>query len=78
MNAHDTPSGISRVERVEVAQIPPDLTQAGPVIVHLDPALAGTTYEEIASIMGIPVGTVKSRLFRARAALRAGIEALGG
>lgn len=34
-------------------------------------------YEQIAEMLDIPVGTVKSRLFRARAALREKIEALG-
>ncbi|MDE0410969.1 MAG: RNA polymerase sigma factor RpoE, partial [Gammaproteobacteria bacterium] len=29
----------------------------------------GMTYEEIASVMGCPVGTVRSRIFRARAAI---------
>jgi RNA polymerase sigma-70 factor (ECF subfamily) len=32
--------------------------------------IEGLTYEEAAQAMDIPVGTVRSRLFRARAALR--------
>ena len=32
--------------------------------------IEGLPYEEIASIVGVPLGTVKSRLFNARAALR--------
>lgn len=31
----------------------------------------GQTYEELAMIFGVPVGTVRSRLFAAREALRA-------
>jgi RNA polymerase sigma-70 factor (ECF subfamily) len=33
-------------------------------------------YDQIAEVLNIPVGTVKSRLFRARAALREAIEAM--
>lgn len=34
----------------------------------------GLDYDQIAEVLGVPTGTVKSRLFRARAALRAAIE----
>jgi len=34
----------------------------------------GMDYDRIALVLGVPLGTVKSRLFRARAALRALIE----
>ena len=38
--------------------------------------LEGMSYEEIAEIMGCPVGTVRSRIFRAREAINAKIEPL--
>ncbi|MBK7403273.1 MAG: sigma-70 family RNA polymerase sigma factor [Phycisphaerales bacterium] len=37
----------------------------------------GLEYEQIAEALDIPIGTVRSRLFRARAALRQAIESLG-
>jgi RNA polymerase sigma-70 factor, ECF subfamily len=35
-------------------------------------------YQQLAEVLEVPIGTVKSRLFRARAALRQAIEARGG
>ncbi len=37
----------------------------------------GLSYEEIAEVMECPVGTVRSRIFRAREAIEKGIAALG-
>ena len=49
--------------------------QARAIIVLRD--LQGLDYADIAEVLGTPIGTVKSRLFRARAALRCGLERLG-
>ena len=38
----------------------------------------GMEYAEIGRVLDLPLGTVKSRLFRARAALRDAIERMGG
>jgi RNA polymerase sigma-70 factor (ECF subfamily) len=46
-------------------QVPPEFRSA---LVLFD--LEGHTYDELAVIEGVPVGTVKSRLFRGRALLR--------
>ena len=40
--------------------------------------LEGLTYEEIATVMDCPVGTVRSRIFRAREALSERLKAVLG
>ncbi len=40
--------------------------------------MQGLDYQEIAEALEVPVGTVKSRLFRARQALRGVVEKMGG
>ena len=40
--------------------------------------LEGFTHEEIGEVLGIPSGTSKARLFRARAALREELAAFAG
>lgn len=40
--------------------------------------LQGLEYEQVAAVLGVPVGTIKSRLFRARLALRQAIERVEG
>lgn len=49
--------------------------QARAILVLRD--LQGLDYADIAEVLGTPIGTVKSRLFRARAALRDALEQLG-
>lgn len=63
-------------ERRQVAQA---LTTLDPeqraILVLRD--VRGLDYEQIARVLGVAVGTVKSRLFRARAALREALESSG-
>ena len=38
--------------------------------------IEGLSYEEIATVMGCPIGTVRSRIFRAREAISARVKPL--
>lgn len=58
--------------RNAISQISPKLQ---PVLVMYD--LQGMSYQEIADVMGCPLGTVKSRLFNARAQLKEMLEERG-
>jgi RNA polymerase sigma-70 factor (ECF subfamily) len=59
--------------RKEIASLPSDLRE---VIILRD--LQGFSYEEIAKIVGCPLGTIKSRLFYARQILREKLSPLLG
>jgi RNA polymerase sigma-70 factor (ECF subfamily) len=70
--------------RVEQAELRTQLLQA---LASLDPDtravlmlrdMQGLEYGQIGEVLGVPVGTVKSRLFRARVALRAALEHIQG
>ena len=75
----DTPEGVTSgkelqetVERA-IAALPEDLRTA--IILR---ELEGMSYEEIAQTMECPVGTVRSRIFRARDAIRKKVGPLTG
>jgi RNA polymerase sigma-70 factor (ECF subfamily) len=73
----EEPSGLRRVEQAELreallrglAGLDPEMRA---VMVLRD--LQDLDYQQIAEVMEVPVGTVKSRLFRARNALRDAVE----
>ena len=73
----DTPEAQLLTEEIKsqvaesIAKLPADLRQA----VTLR-ELEGLSYEEIAEVMDCPIGTVRSRIFRARAAIDAAIAPL--
>jgi RNA polymerase sigma-70 factor (ECF subfamily) len=76
----ETPGPEDRAEQVELA----DAIQAGIETLPADQRIAlvlsdvqGMSYEEIATITGANLGTVKSRLSRARAKLRDYLQASG-
>jgi RNA polymerase sigma-70 factor, ECF subfamily len=70
----DTPESILLSAEIKkkisdtIRKLPPDLRQAI-VLRELD----GLTYEEIAQVMDCPIGTVRSRIFRARECLDAAV-----
>ena len=75
----DTPEGLHFKDELEalvaktIEGLPEDLRSAV-MLREID----GKSYEEIAEIMACPVGTVRSRIFRAREALDAQIKAYMG
>jgi RNA polymerase sigma-70 factor (ECF subfamily) len=77
--ADDTDAGARLVAREELrivrrvlAGLPDDQRQVLELAVF-----EGLPYEEIAHRLGVPAGTVKTRVARARARLRRGVEGLG-
>ncbi len=72
MSDVDTPEAVLLSEEIKqkvsetIAKLPPDLRQA----ITLR-ELEGLSYEEIAEVMNCPIGTVRSRIFRAREAIDA-------
>ena len=60
---------IERVVQLCIAELEPDFRE---VLILRD--LEDLSYEEISEITGLPEGTVKSRLHRARSMLRANVE----
>lgn len=74
---HDTPDALLESEEVRetvvasIRELPEDLRTAI-MLRELD----GLSYEQIAESMNCPVGTVRSRIFRARAAIEERLHAL--
>ena len=75
---HDTPESVvlSGVMDAEVRQALMDLPEVFRTCVILAD-LEGFSYQEIADILGIPCGTVMSRLFRGRRAMRRALVRYG-
>ena len=77
LKEHDTPEHMLLKDEIEktvfetIEQLPDDLRTA----ITLR-ELEGLSYEEIAQAMGCPVGTVRSRIFRAREAVNKRLEPL--
>jgi RNA polymerase sigma-70 factor (ECF subfamily) len=75
----ETPEGLAMQEELRrtvertIASLPEDLRTAI-MLREID----GLSYEEIASAMDCPVGTVRSRIFRAREAIDRSIDAMTG
>lgn len=77
MSDVDTPEALLLSDEIKrkvgetIAKLPPDLRQA----ITLR-ELEGLSYEEIAEVMNCPIGTVRSRIFRAREAIDAVLQPL--
>ncbi|NPV46609.1 MAG: sigma-70 family RNA polymerase sigma factor [Armatimonadetes bacterium] len=64
---------VQREVRLAISQLP--LKFRTVMVLH---GLGGMTYEETAAALGLPVNTVKTRVFRAKARLRASLQHLVG
>ena len=77
MSDIDTPESLLLSDEIKrkvgevIAKLPPDLRQA--IVLR---ELEGLSYEEIAEAMDCPIGTVRSRIFRAREAIDAVVNPL--
>jgi RNA polymerase sigma-70 factor (ECF subfamily) len=67
--AIDLEAGLTQRERTEIVRTAIEQLAAEPRAVLLLREIEGLSYEEIASVLAIPLGTVRSRLHNARAAL---------
>ncbi|MCB2102154.1 MAG: sigma-70 family RNA polymerase sigma factor [Rhodobacterales bacterium] len=65
-------AALARALDAGLAALPGDQREALTLV-----ALDGLSYAEAAQVLDLPLGTVKTRVFRARAALKAGMEATG-
>jgi RNA polymerase sigma-70 factor, ECF subfamily len=71
-HAQDAEQAMREAIRGEIANLPAKY-RAALVLRHLQ----DLSYEEMAEVMRVPIGTVKTHLFRARALLRERLEGLG-
>ena len=77
LTSHETPETVLAAQEIAEAvnaameALPEDLRQA----VTLR-EIEGLSYDEIAEAMGCPIGTVRSRIFRAREAISARVKPL--
>ena len=68
---HVAPDQEHRAELMRVAHAFADLPEHQRAVMHLT-AVEGLSYQQTADLLNIPIGTVMSRLARARSALRQG------
>jgi len=68
------PSAVASIDRrIDLAQVIDTLAEEHREVILLREA-QGLSYDEIAAVLGVPQGTVESRLYRARASLRKKLE----
>ncbi|MGM0562783.1 MAG: RNA polymerase sigma factor RpoE [Pseudomonadota bacterium] len=79
LREYDTPEQLLESEQardkvIEAIQALPDELREAIMLRELE----GLSYEEIAQMMGCPIGTVRSRIFRAREAIEKGLNTMVG